>query len=46
MAKLGGNAFLFKLKDGSLKKIFLRDMILEEEKRNNRAKTVNEEFEI
>jgi hypothetical protein len=46
MAKIGDNAFLFKLKDGSMKKIFLRDMILEEEKRNNRAKTVNEEFEI
>ena len=29
MAKMGDNAFLFKLKDGKMKKIFLRDIILE-----------------
>jgi len=46
MAKLGGNAFLFKLKDGGMKKIFLRDMVLEQKKaKHNRAKTVNEDFE-
>jgi len=45
MAKMGNNAFLFKLKDGQMKKIFLRDIILEEERRSNRAKTVNEDFE-
>jgi hypothetical protein len=47
MAKLGSNAFLFKLRDGSMKKVFLRDMVLEQEKiKSNRAKTVNEEFEV
>jgi len=46
MAKMGNNAFLFKLKDGQMKKIFLRDMVLEQERvRQNRAKTVNEDFE-
>jgi len=29
MAKIGDNAFLFKLKDGNMKKIFLRDIVLE-----------------
>jgi len=43
MAKLGGNAFLFKFKDGSLKKVFLRDMVLEHQK-SNRAKMVSEYF--
>lgn len=43
MAKLGSNAFLFKLKDGSLKKVFLRDMVLEHQK-SNRAKMVSEYF--
>lgn len=43
MAKLGGNAFLFKLKDGALKKVFLRDMVLEHQK-TNRAKMVSEYF--
>lgn len=42
MAKLGGNAFLFKLRDGSMKKVFLRDMVLEQEKVKNRAKMVFE----
>lgn len=45
MAKMGNNAFLFKLRNGDMKKIFLRDVILEEERRSNRAKTVNEDFE-
>ena len=44
MAKLGENAFLFKLRDGSMKKIFLRDMVLENEKPKNRAKMVNEDI--
>lgn len=43
MAKMGNNAFIFKLPNGSLKKIFLRDIILEQQ-RANRAKTVNEYF--
>jgi hypothetical protein len=43
MAKLAGNAFLFKLKDGALKKVFLRDMVLEHQK-SNRAKMVSEYF--
>ena len=42
MAKLGSNAFLFKLKDGSMKKIYLKDMIVESANRKNRAKMVNE----
>ena len=37
-------AFLFKLKDGSLKKIFLRDMVVEHENKSNRAKMVSEIF--
>lgn len=46
MVKIGDNAFLFKFRDGSMKKVYLRDMILEQEKiRHNRAKTVNEDFE-
>ena len=47
MTKIGENAFLFKLKNGSMKKIFLRDMIIESiesEKQQNRAKMVNETF--
>ena len=44
MLKIGDNAFVFKLRDGSLKKVFLRDMILEQEKRSNRARTINEIF--
>lgn len=43
MAKFSNNAFLFKLKDGSLKKIFVKDMILEHQK-SNRAKMVSEYF--
>jgi len=42
MIKLKDNAFVFKLRNGSMKKVFLRDMILEQEKRHNRAKTINE----
>jgi hypothetical protein len=43
MAKLGNNAFLFKLENGSLKKIFLKDIITEQEKKNkNRARFINE----
>jgi hypothetical protein len=45
MVKLGTqNAFVFKLEDGSLKKIFLRDIVLEESEKpkNNRAYTINE----
>jgi len=42
MAKMGNNAFVFKLQDGKLKKIFLRDIILEQEKAGNRAKMVSE----
>lgn len=43
MAKMGSNAFLFKLRNGDMKKIFLRDMVLESEKINrDRAMTVNE----
>lgn len=43
MAKIGNNAFLFKLEDGSLKKIFLRDIITEQEKKNkNRARYISE----
>ena len=47
MAKMGtGNAFLFKLNDGKMKKIFLRDIIVEQEKRNDdRAYLVNEKLE-
>lgn len=45
MAKLGSNAFLFKLRDGGMKKVFLRDMVLEQERiKRDRAKTVNEDF--
>lgn len=44
MAQLKNDAFLFKLEDGSIKKIYLGDMILEHEK-SNRAKFINEEFE-
>jgi len=44
MAQMGNNAFVFKLQDGKLKKIFLRDIILEQEKADNRAKTVNEYY--
>ena len=43
MIRIGDNAFVFKLKDGSLKKIFLRDIILEQE-RTTRAKMINEKF--
>jgi hypothetical protein len=45
MAKMGeGNAFIFKLNNGQMKKIFLRDIILEQEKikDNDRAFTINE----
>lgn len=44
MAKMGnGEAFLFKLDDGKLKKIFLKDIIVEQLKRkDNRAFTINE----
>jgi hypothetical protein len=43
MAKIGENVFLFKLEDGSMKKIALKDVILEQIKiKNNRAKTINE----
>jgi len=43
MAKLSDNAFLFKLEDGKMKKIFLKDIIVES-KKSNRAKCVNEDF--
>jgi len=42
MAKLGSNAFLFKLDNGEMKKVFLKDMILEQEKGNDRTFTINE----
>jgi hypothetical protein len=44
VAKLGSDkpAFLFKLQNGSIKKVFLKDMILEQEKGNDRAFTINE----
>lgn len=43
MAKLGNNAFLFKLENGSLKKFLLRDIITEQEKKNkNRARYISE----
>lgn len=44
MAKMGnGEAFLFKLDDDKLKKIFLKDIIVEHQKRkNDRAFTINE----
>ena len=42
MAKIGDNAFLFKLKDGKMKKIFLRDIVLENENCPNRARMVFE----
>ena len=45
MAKIGDNAFLFKLKDGKMKKIFLRDIILENENASNRARMVFEGYE-
>lgn len=45
MAKIGDNAFLFKLQNGQLKKIFLRDIILENEKASNRARMVFEGYE-
>jgi hypothetical protein len=45
MAKIGDNAFLFKLKDGKMKKIFLRDIILENENSSNRARMVFEGYE-
>ena len=44
MAKLSGDAFLFKLHDGKMKKIFLKDIIIES-KKSNRAKCVNEEYD-
>jgi hypothetical protein len=46
MAKMGsGNAFLFKLDNGKMKKIFLRNIIVEQEKRNDgRAYFINEKF--
>ena len=44
MAKIGNNAFLFKLKDGAIKKIFLRDIILENKGTQDKAKVVFEEI--
>jgi len=44
MAKLGAEAFLFKLDNGIMKKIYLRDMITESNN-NNRAKLINEDFD-
>jgi len=43
MIQMDNNAFVFKLRNGALKKIFLRDIITEQEK-SNRAKMVNEYF--
>lgn len=45
MAKIGDNAFLFKLKDGKLKKIFLKDIILENKNISNRARMVFEDYD-
>lgn len=44
MAKMsGGSAFLFKLEDGKLKKIYLKDIVLEQKKgKSDRAYTINE----
>jgi hypothetical protein len=44
LAKMGnGEAFLFKLDDGKIKKIFINDIIVEQQKgKNNRAITINE----
>ena len=44
MAKMGDNAFLFKLKDGKLKKIYLKDIVLESERSDDRAKMVFEKI--
>lgn len=44
MAKIGESTFVFKLKDGSLKKIKLSDVITEEERGHNRAKMVSEDL--
>jgi len=43
MAKMGENTFLFKFRNGSIRKIEFKNIILEEIKYNNRAITVNEE---
>lgn len=40
MLKMKDNAFIFKLNDGQLKKIFLKDIILEQEKRKDDDKTI------
>jgi len=43
MAKIGESTFLFKLEDGSMKKIALKDVVLEQIKEKyDRAKVVNE----
>ena len=44
MAKLGESTFIFKLKDGSLKKIKLSDVVTESENPSNRAKMVSEDL--
>jgi len=44
MAKVGDSTFIFKLKDGSLKKIKLSDVVTESEKPSNRAKMVREDL--
>ena len=42
MAKMSGDAFLFKMKDGPMKKVYLKDMILEGmgDTKSNRARTI------
>jgi hypothetical protein len=38
-----GEAFLFKMNDGKLKKVYLKDIVLEQQRtKNNRARTINE----
>ena len=46
VAKIGSEklAFLFKLQNGSIKKVFLKDMILEQEKGNNKIFSINEKI--
>jgi len=45
MAELKNGAFLFKLENGTLKKINLKDMILESKNLISRAKIINEEID-
>ena len=45
MAKMKDDAFLFKI-DGTMKRYNIRDIIVESEKRKNRAKQVNEELDF